>query len=205
MREVAETLLKIKAISISPKKPFVFTSGIKSPIYCDNRLLMGHPNEWEKIIENFVNIIIYKIGMENIDVIAGIDTAGISHAAYIAKKMHFPMIYVKSKGTHYGKFKKVEGGLKKNSRVLVIEDLVSTGKSSADAVEVLREAGAQVSNCLAIFTYDLQKARKNFERIKCNLTCLTNFSTLIDVAKQKQIISPDDIKNVLAWNKNSGR
>ena len=201
-KDIAEILLNIKAVLLSVKKPFVYTSGIKSPIYCDNRLIMSHPDEWNKIIESFINILIYKIGMQNVDAIAGVDSAGISHASYISQKLHLPMVYVKSKETTHGKYNKIEGKIKKHDKVVVIEDLISTGKSSLEAVDILRGEGAEVVDCLAIFTYDFQINKDCFERKKCNLTCLTDFSTLIDVAKQKQIISPDDIKTVLAWNKN---
>ena len=163
---------------------------------------MSYPNEWNKIIEMFLNLIVYKIGTENIDAIGGIDSAGISHASNIAQRLHLPMIYIKSERVFHGKFKKIEGELKKNSRVLVIEDLISTGKSSVDAVELLRDMGATVTDCLAIFTYDLKKARENFERIRCNLTCLTDFSTLIDVASENKILSTKEVNSVMEWNSN---
>lgn len=201
--KVAENLLKIGAVTLNTKTPYRFVSGILSPIYTDCRLLMSYPREWEEIINSMVSIIVNEIGMQNVDAIAGTATAGISHAAYIAKKLNLPMIYVKSKPEEYGKQTKIEGIIKEGDKVLLVEDLISTGGSSIASAKTIREAKGVIEYCLSIFTYDMDAARKAFEQEGIKLIPLTNFATLIDVAAEQDYIKSEDKSMVLEWNKDS--
>ena len=199
-REVAEILLRKDAITLRPNKPFKYASGILSPIYCDNRVLMSYTKERNKIVNYFLE----SIRNENldIDVIAGTEAAGIPWAAWIAAKLNKPMVFVRKKKKDHGKENRVEGRLPKASNVIVIEDLISTGGSSLDAVEAVREAGGEVLACLAIFTYEMSSAKKNFAEKKCKLMALSNFSTLVNVAAEKGYIKNKEKSLVIDWNKN---
>lgn len=199
--KVAEILLKINAVTLNPTKPYRFVSGMLSPIYTDNRLLMSYPDEWQQVIDSFANVIVNHIGTQNIDAIAGTATAGISHAAYLAEIMHLPFVYVKSDVDQYGKFTKIEGHIKKGDKVVVLEDLISTGGSSIATVNSVREYGAIVDYCLAIFTYEMQKSKEVFEKEKVNLIALTDMSTLVKVAAKKKYIKPEEEPIVLDWAK----
>lgn len=201
--KIAEILLKIKAVTLNLKQPYRYVSGILSPIYTDNRLLMSYPEEWKQVIDSFVNIIIGKIGVQNIDVIAGTATAGISHAAYLAEILGLPMIYVKSVTDGSVTTFKIEGKLKKSDRVLVLEDLISTGGSSLTTVKAIREAGGTVNDSLAIFTYGMEKAKKAYEDANVNLITLTDIDTLIDVASKQNYIKPEEKAKVAEWTKDT--
>jgi orotate phosphoribosyltransferase len=198
--EVAELLLKSKAILLRPEKPFEFASGILSPIYCDNRLLLSKVEERAKIVDYYVQ----KIKEEDIevDVIAGIATASIPWAALIAEKLCKPMIYIRKESKDHGRENLIEGGLEKGQTVLVIEDLVSTGGTSIASVESARKEGAVVERCLAIFTYEMEKAVKGFEEANCQLLTLSNFSELVNVAAKKGYIKEEDIEMLKEWSKN---
>jgi orotate phosphoribosyltransferase len=197
--QVAEILLKIKAVTLSPNKPYKFTSGIISPIYCDNRLLMSYPEERLKIRDFFIETI--KDNNINFDIIAGTATSGIPHAAWLADKLEKPMIYVRAKAKEHGKENLIEGKLEKGQKVLVIEDLFSTGGSSAFVVKALQDAGCLVEFCLAIFSYELKQINENFTRLNCTPIALSNFSTLIDIAVKNNYIKEKDKKKVLEWSK----
>lgn len=197
-KEIAEILLKVNAVTLRPKEPFTFVSGIKSPIYCDNRLIISHTVERKIIIESFLK----KIEGLKFDIVAGTATAGIPWAAWIALKLDKPMIYVRDKPKGHGKENQIEGRLEKGQKVLVVEDLISTGGSSVAAVEAVRNAGGDVIACVAIFTYGFKKSKSAFEQAKCKLFTLTNFDTLIDVAVKADYIDEEDRDNVLSWNKN---
>jgi len=192
-------LLEIKAVTINTKKPYEFRSGILSPIYTDNRLLMSYPNKWKEVIDSFVNIIINEVGIQNVGVICGTSTAGIPHAAYLAEKLGLPMIYIKSKKDEYGKSTMIEGNLERDNKVLIIEDLVSTGGSSISAAKAIREAGGIVENCLAILTYGMKESVENFEKEKVSLVTLTDLQTLLQVAISRKYIKPEEKKIVLEW------
>ena len=200
-KEVAKILLEIKAVTLNSNKPYRYTSGILSPIYCDNRLLMAYPEKRKKIIGFFIE----KIKENNIefDVIAGTAIAGIPHAAWLADKLNKPMIYVRAKTKEHGKENLIEGRLEKGQRVLVIEDLVSTGDSSVNAVESVKKEGGIVDHCLAIFTYDMEKAKERFENANCKLLTLTNFITLVSVAVENDYINKKEQEIILQWNKDS--
>ena len=197
--KIAKILLEIKAVDLKPAEPFRYASGILSPIYCDNRLLMSYPKERKKVIDFFCKII--KHNNLEFDVICGIATAGITWAAGVAEEFGKPMIYVRGTSKEHGKENQIEGKLEKGQKILVIEDLISTGGSSLRAIESVREAGAEVNDCVAIFTYEMEKATKGFEDSKCNLITLSDFTTLIDIAAKEDYIKEDDKIKVLEWNK----
>ena len=188
-KEVAKILLEGGAVTLSPTKPYTYASGIKSPIYCDNRVLMAYHDKRKKIVEYFVEVI---KEMEEFDVLAGTATAGISWAAWIADKLEKPMIYIRGKSKEHGKQKLIEGNLEQGQKVLIVEDLISTGGSSIAAVEAVREFGAEVTGCIAIFTYELEKSKNKFEEAKCKLVTLSNFSTLVEIASETNCINEED-------------
>jgi orotate phosphoribosyltransferase len=198
-KEIAEILLDVGAVKLQPDEPFTFVSGIKSPIYCDNRLLMGHVEERRRIIDAFEELL--KDSGAAFDIIAGTASAGIPHAAWLAEKENAPMIYIRSSKKEHGMQNKIEGPLENGKRVLVIEDLISTGGSSAAAVEAVRAAGGVVEFCAAIFTYNFEKAKKRFDEIGCMVVTLTNFETLVDVAEERGDITAEQKGLVLKWNK----
>lgn len=200
-KRASEILLKIGAVTLSPSKPYRYTSGVLSPIYTDNRLLMSHPGEWKEIVDAFADVVINRIGRQNITVIAGTDSAGISHAAYLASLLHLPMAYIKSEETPYGTRRKIEGIIKAGDRVVIVEDLISTGKSSISAAKTAREAGAIVDYCLAIFDYGLVESKKAFSEAKCTLLAVTNVNALVEVAHEKKVISEREKRMVLDWQK----
>ncbi len=197
---VAELLLKAGAIILRPQKPFKFASGILSPIYCDNRLLLSKPAE-RKMLTGFY---VKKIRKEAIgaDVIAGIATASIPWAALVSEKLKKPMIYIRKEAKDHGKENLIEGGLEAGQKVLVIEDLVSTGGTSLASVAAARKEGAIVEKCLAIFTYEMEIARKAFEEANCQLLTLSKFSTLVKVAAKKGYIRQEEISMLREWSKN---
>lgn len=197
--KISSILLEIKAVTINTKEPYKFASGILSPIYTDNRLLMSYPNRWKEVIDSFLSLIINEVGVQNVNVICGTSTAGIPHAAYLAEKLGLPMIYVKSKKDEYGKFTIIEGNLKRDNKVLIIEDLVSTGASSISAAKVIRGAGGIVENCLAILTYGMKQSIKDFRKEKIQLITLTDLQTLLEVAVRKKYITPEERKIMFEW------
>jgi len=198
--KVAELLLKASAVILRPQKPFKFSSGILSPIYCDNRLLLSKPSE-RKMLTRFYVRKIMKAGL-NPDVIAGIATASIPWAALVAEKLKKPMIYIRKEAKDHGWENLIEGGLTPGQSVLVIEDLVSTGGTSLSSVVAARKEGAVVENCLAIFSYEMELANKGFSEAQCRLLTLSNFSTLIRVAAKKGYIKEEEIEMLREWSKN---
>ncbi len=198
--KAAEILLDIKAVTLSVSEPFRYASGILSPIYCDNRLMISSPGKWESVIGMMENIIRSKTGLENIEVIAGTSTAGIPHAARLAARLNLPLVYVKSEPGETGKKSCVEGTLQYGKSVLVVEDLVSTGKSSIEAVRILREHGAVVKCCIAIFSYQMKSAVKAFAEENCALFTASNFSVLIKAAVEKKYITQEEADKAVSWN-----
>lgn len=197
--EIARRLLQIKAIRLNPQNPFTWASGIQSPIYCDNRITLSYPE-----VRNFIKKSFAESSLEfgTFDLIAGVATAGIPHGALLADALNKPFIYIRSKPKEHGRKNQIEGFLPENSSALVIEDLISTGGSSLRAVETLRELGCEVKGVLAIFTYELETARKAFESANCRLLTLSNFSTLIQEALESGHIDRDSIKVLLNWREN---
>ena len=198
--EVAELLLNSKAILLRPEKPFQFASGILSPIYCDNRLLLSRIEERKRIVDYFIK----KIEEEkiNTEVIAGIATASIPWAALIADKLKKPMIYIRKSVKGHGRENLIEGGLEPGQKVLVVEDLISTGGTSLSSVQAARTEGAVVEKCIAIFTYEMEKASKGFMDADCELITLSNFSTLIEVAARTGYVKQDELTLLKDWNAN---
>jgi len=195
---VAKILLDIYAVSLSPKKPFRYSSGILSPVYTDCRLLMGYPKE-RVLIRNLYIQMIKAAG--NFDVIAATATAGIPHAAWVADKLALPMIYVRGKAKNHGKGKQIEGKLQKKQKVAVIEDLISTGESSKETVQAIRKEGGYCSHIFSIITYGMKKSEDNFKSNKIKLLSLTNFPTVVKVAEQIGYIKDKDKDIILKWAK----
>ena len=197
--EIAKLLLDIKAVTLNVQQPYHYTSGILSPIYCDNRLVISYPEKRHQIIDAFLQRI--HQNQLSVDVIAGTATAGIPHAAWIADRLNKPMVYVRSRSKAHGKQNKIEGKLEKGQRALVIEDLISTGTSAVSAGLALRTAGAVVTDCIAIFSYQMTAAEQQFSNAGIRPLTLSNFSTLIEVAAQEGYINPEEKKSALTWNK----
>ncbi|MCB0349217.1 MAG: orotate phosphoribosyltransferase [Bdellovibrionales bacterium] len=197
MKEVAKTLLDIQAVSLSPNFSFTWASGIQAPVYCDNRLLLSYPDQRKLIIEAFINEI--KNNYPDVEVLAGTATAGIPHAAFLAHELNLPMVYVRSKPKEHGKQNLIEGKLTKGAKVLVIEDLISTGKSSLQVVNALKAEAVSVMGVLSIFTYDLLSAKNAFQMADCNYKSLTNFKELLEVAREQDILNANDLEKIYTW------
>lgn len=198
-KQVAEQLLEIKAVFLKPNDPFTWASGIKSPIYCDNRLTLGFPKVRQFIAESLAEKIKETFG--EVDVVAGTATAGIPHAAWVSDLLNLPMVYVRSKAKEHGKGNQIEGLIAKGQKVVVIEDLISTGGSSLKAVEALEEAGAEVLGIAAIFTYGLDKGKKLLAESNTILITLTNYDELIEVALNKDYVTAEDMATLKEWKK----
>lgn len=197
-KEVAEALLKIGAVRLSPKSPFTWTSGIKSPIYCDNRMLISHVSAYKSVVDGFVDL----LKDERFDCVAGTATAGIPWAAFLAYELKLPMVYVRSTPKGHGAKKRIEGDLPSGKRVLVVEDLISTGGSVVSTVEALRdEAGAVVEKVVAIFSYDFEKARNALGEAKVEYETLTDINVLSSVAVDLNVITPEERDMVLRFAK----
>ncbi|MCZ4407375.1 orotate phosphoribosyltransferase [Cryomorphaceae bacterium 1068] len=199
-QKIAESLLKIKAVKLSPSDPFTWASGWKSPIYCDNRQTLSFPEVRLLIRDEFVRNIREKFG--NTEVIAGVATGGIAHGALVAESLGLPFIYVRSSSKGHGLQNKVEGYFEKGQKVMVIEDLVSTGKSSLDAVEALKAAGVDVIGMAAIFTYGFEIAKENFAKANCDLITLSNYSALIEEAKELNYVDEESLQSLKEWRSN---
>lgn len=199
-QKIAESLLKIKAVKLNPEHPFTWASGWKSPIYCDNRQTLSFPEVRLLIRDEFVRNIREKFA--NTEVIAGVATGGIAHGALVAEAMGLPFIYVRSSSKGHGLQNKVEGYFEKNQRVTVIEDLISTGKSSLDAVEALRAAEVEVIGMAAIFTYGFELAKENFIQSGCDLVTLSNYTALIAEAKELNYVDEESLQSLMEWRKN---
>jgi orotate phosphoribosyltransferase len=196
-RRIAASLLRIEAIALRPHQPFTWTSGIKSPIYCDNRLTMSYPDIREQIADGFVQLI--RAHHPEAEVVAGTATAGIPHAAWVAQKLGLPMIYVRDKAKGHGKENLIEGVVKPGQKVVVIEDLISTGGSSLKAALAVNGAGAQALGVLAIFSYKLDKAADAFAAAGMPLHTLSDYPTLLDVAVEQGAVRSEDLDMLRAW------
>ncbi len=195
--EIAADLLKIGAIKLSPTNPFTWASGWSAPIYCDNRLSLSFPDVRSKI-KTALSSAISK-AFDGIDVIAGVATAGIPQGALVAEELALPFIYVRAKSKGHGLQNMIEGKMEKGQKVLLIEDLVSTGGSSLAAVDALGEAGAKVAGMVAIFTYGFGIAAKNFQEKHVNLVVLSDYYHLLDHAQKEQMFPNDVLKTLKEW------
>lgn len=198
--EIARDLLKIKAVQIQTENQFTWTSGIKSPIYCDNRLTISYPHIRKKVTKAFVQLI-NKLD-DKPDVIAGCATAGIPHAAWLAEELELPMVYIRSTAKGHGQGNQIEGVVKKGQRVIVIEDLISTGGSALSAAKVLVNEELDVIGTIAIFTYGLNKSIHSFREANISLQTISNFDYLLDVLVEDKKINNDERKDLLQWRNN---
>jgi orotate phosphoribosyltransferase len=195
--KIAEYLLQIKAIKLQPDKPFVWASGWKSPIYCDNRRTLSYPKIRTYIRQQFSELIIEKYGKP--DVVAGVATGGIAIGALVAQDLGLPFVYVRSDAKKHGLGNQIEGVIEKGQSVVVVEDLISTGGSSLKAVEALREAGAQVKGLVSVFSYDFKLAQDAFKKAKCSYETLCDYHILIEQAAKANYITEDDIASLKKW------
>ncbi len=195
--KIAEFLLRIKAVRLEPNKPFTWASGWKSPIYCDNRKTLGHPVMRTYIRQQFVEAIRDKFGKP--DMIAGVATGGIAHGALVAQEMGLPFIYVRSAAKGHGLNNMVEGDLSQGRSVVVVEDLVSTGKSSLQAVAALRAEECEVKGMVSIFTYRLKEAADAFTKAKVRLHALTDYNILLKQAIAEGYITEKDLESLDRW------
>lgn len=197
--QIAKKLLEIKAIKLSPKDPFTWASGWKSPIYCDNRLSLSFP-EVRKFIQEKLSSVI-RTHFLNIEAIAGVATAGIPQGVLIADELDVPFVYVRSKAKGHGMENMIEGKITPGQKVVVVEDLVSTGGSSLKAVNDLRAAGFEVLGMVAIFTYGFEISDKNFEKEGVKLYCLSDYSSLLPQALEQGYVSEADMNTLADWRK----
>jgi orotate phosphoribosyltransferase len=199
-QDTAEFLLQIKAIKLDANNPFTWSSGIKSPIYCDNRKILSYPKIRTFVRQEFVKMINEEFG--DIDLIAGVATGAIAHGVLVAQDLGVPFVYVRSSKKEHGMTNLIEGVAESGQSVVVVEDLVSTGNSSLNAVAALREAGYNVKGMVAIFTYGLQSANDNFKKENCALFTLTSYDQLIKHALDKSYIKDSDLQSLIKWREN---
>ena len=198
--KVAEFLLQIKAIKLSPRQPFTWASGWLSPIYCDNRIALSHPKIRTYIRQRLTDQINEDFGQ--VDAIAGVATAGIPQGVLVAQELGLPFAYVRSEAKNHGMTNLIEGELKPGARVVVVEDLISTGKSSLHAVKALREAGFDVVGLISIFNYGFPLAAENFKNANCKMVSLSNYDTLIKQALNTGFILENDVELLISWKEN---
>ena len=199
-QSIASSLLEIKAVELRVNDYFTWTSGIKSPIYCDNRLTMSYPNIRKTIARGLEKKI--KENFPNVTLIAGTATAGIPHAAWVSELLNLPMAYVRDKKKGHGKTNQIEGKVTSSDKVVVVEDLISTGMSSIKVVEALREVGCEVLGVVAIFSYELNVAKEEFAKKNIKYYTLTNYDELITEATKIGVIKKEDITELISWRDN---
>lgn len=201
--KIAESLLQIKAIKLKPTNPFHWASGWNSPIYCDNRKSLSYPPVRTFIRQQFVDAI--NEHFPNVEVIAGVATGGIAHGALVAEAMGLPFAYIRSSAKGHGMQNLIEGDIFKDQKVVVIEDLISTGGSSLKAVEALRENKCNVLGMVAIFTYDFDLAKNNFKKNNCKLITLSDYNSMLKVAVNSDYVSESDIESLSDWRKSPAK
>ena len=197
---IAKDLLSIQAVFFRPEEPFTWASGIKSPVYCDNRLTLTAPEVRCHVEEGLAELV--KANYPEAEVLMGTSTAGIAHAAITAHILNMPMGYVRSGAKDHGRQNRIEGRLEKGQKVVVVEDLISTGGSVIDVVEALREAGAEVLGVVSIFTYGMKKGLERLKEANVKNVSLTDFDVIAEVAAEEGYISPDDIRRLIAFRNN---
>ena len=196
--KIAQNLLQIKAIKLSPQNPFTWASGMRSPIYCDNRITLSYPDVRNDVKNGFI-VLSSQFG--SIDMIAGVATAGIAHGALLADALGLPFCYVRSAPKGHGRQNQIEGEIQPNSRILVVEDLISTGGSSIDVVEVLRKEGHEILGVISVFEYGFEKARENFLNNQCKYRSLSNYNVLVKEAVDTKYITSEEADILSSWNK----
>lgn len=196
---IAKDLLAIEAVFLNPSEPFTWASGIKSPIYCDNRITMSYPKVRKEIAQGLADKI--KEAYPDVEVIAGTATAGIPHAAWVAERLNLPMVYIRSKAKDHGKGNQIEGRIFEGQKMVVIEDLISTGGSVLEAAEASKREDADVLGVAAIFTYELPKGKENFAEAGLPLVTLTNYSVLIEAALEEKYIDENELNLLKEWKK----
>jgi len=199
-QKVAESLLQIKAIKLQPKKPFTWASGWKSPIYCDNRVALSHPPIRTYIRQKLAELIQEEFG--SVEMISGVATAGIPQGVLVAQDLGLPFTYVRSSSKDHGRENQIEGEVISGQRAVVIEDLISTGRSSLKAVHALREADCNVVGLVSIFTYGFAEAEANFAEAKCRHLSLCNYNDLLEVAAKHNYILNSDVEMLEQWRAN---
>lgn len=196
-KSIAQKLLQIKAIKLNPQNPFTWASGMRSPIYCDNRIALSYPEVRTEIKKSLADI---SVSFGDIDMIAGVATAGIAHGALLADFLCKPFCYVRSAPKGHGRNNQIEGEIKTKSKILVVEDLISTGGSSLEVVEILRTEGHIISGVIAIFDYGFEKAKENFRNNECKYRSLSNYNALIEEAKSIHYITAQEAEILSQWN-----
>ena len=200
-QEITQLLLEVKAVSINTEKQFKFVSGMLSPVYVDNRKLISYPKVRNRIVELFVNALLGDLKQKKFDVIAGVATGGIPWSAWVAHDLDVPMIYIRSAPKERGMQRQIEGDLSAKQNVIIIEDLITTGLSSTNAVDAVRNAGGVVSSCLSIFSFDAPSAIEKFNKINTECNSLTSLPILMDVAHHKNYINDVQLEIVDKWSK----
>ena len=195
---IAKLLLEINAIKLQPNNPFVWSSGIKSPIYCDNRILLSFPSYRNLVAKEIANLILQKY--KSVDIIAGVATGAIGIGLLVAEKLKLPFIYVRPESKAHGRKNQIEGCVEKNKKVFVVEDLISTANSSIKAIKALKNEGLKVLGMCSIFTYELTIGKDNIKTEKIDFFSLSNYSTLIKVAKELNYINDKEISILAKWN-----
>lgn len=198
--QVARLLLEVKAVRLRPDEPFTWSSGWKSPIYCDNRITLSYPEARSYIRNELANAI--RHNFPDVQAIAGVATAGIAQGALVADALNLPFLYVRPEPKKHGMGNQIEGRLETGQRIVVIEDLISTGGSSLKVVDVIRQSGAEVLGMAAIFTYGFSVASQNFAEKNVPLICLSNYETLVGEAQKLDYIAADAIDSLAAWRQN---
>lgn len=199
-KAVAARLLQVEAIKLSPNKPYTWASGWKSPIYCDNRRVLSFPYDRDFIKSELCSVIFEKF--PEATAIAGVATAGIAWGAMAADQLKLPFLYVRPKPKEHGLGNQIEGAVEKGQKILIIEDLISTGKSSLQVCDVLKEAGVEVIGMVSIFNYGFSQAADAFESAGIKLISLTNYGVLIDLALQNNMVNPKELEMLLSWREN---
>src|SRR3989338_4307401 len=197
--EISRVLLEASAIDLDTVQGFVYASGIKSPVYCDNRILLSYPDKREKIVNAFLALI--KAKKLEFDAVAGVATAGIAWAAIIADKLKLPMVYVRASANEHGKRNQIEGELEEGKEIIVVEDLITTGQSSLAACDALKDLSVKVVACISIFNYGFSKSADAFTNAKIPLYSLTEFITLVNMAVEIKYISQEEKKILLEWQR----
>ncbi|GLR20044.1 orotate phosphoribosyltransferase [Portibacter lacus] len=200
--QIAKKLLQVNAIKLNPAQPFTWASGIKSPIYCDNRITLSYPD-----IRTFIKIKLSELSrqFDKFDTVAGVATAGIPHGALLADQLNLPFAYIRSKAKSHGRQNLIEGKIEEGARVLVVEDLISTGMSSLKAVDAVKETGAEVVGVIAIFSYDFPQAKEAFAKEGCPFKTLSSYPALLQQAVEQHYINEEQLAALEIWNQDPAK